>query len=225
MVSGKLEYVQGNSSGQYINTNITVNSNTRIVIDVQVLETISCVFGCRNSQSGTNTFCLFAMDESSYRMDKASSKTTINAVTADRNILDIGSNYVKVNDVTTNIPTAFNSISQKLYLFSVNSGGVADSRSMVRIYSAKIYSGNTLLRDYIPYMQNDVPGLYDNVNKVFYKSLRNSLIAGPLIKSGFNVNVNGQWKESDNAYVNVNGQWKEIDSIYVNVNGVWKESV
>ena len=42
--------------------------------------------------------------------------------------------------------------------------------------------------------------------------------------SAFNINVNGQWKESDNAYVNVNGQWKEIDSIYVNVNGVWKES-
>lgn len=43
--------------------------------------------------------------------------------------------------------------------------------------------------------------------------------------SAFNINVNGQWKESDIAYVNVNGQWKEIDSIYVNVNGVWKESV
>lgn len=42
--------------------------------------------------------------------------------------------------------------------------------------------------------------------------------------SAFNINVNGQWKESDIAYVNVNGQWKEIDSIYVNVNGVWKES-
>lgn len=224
----KCEYIEG-SSGQYLDTGVTPSTNTKVIIDVKSLseEKTGCIFGSRYSGM---SFVLFALgtdnsSQSSYRFDKGSANYSVDISSFNRHLVTIEPNSIKIDDNVTTIPATTVNSNYNMYLFSVNNSGVADERSGVRIYSCQIYSGDTLVRDYRPYINDGVPGMYDVLNKIFYSSKGTPLIAGPIIKSGFTVNINGEWKESDEAYVNVNGQWKVIDSIYVNVNGEWKSSL
>ena len=59
-----------------------------------------------------------------------------------------------------------------LYLFGLHRANSLPSKNPLKIYSCKIYDGDTLVRDYIPCKQTDngttAYGLYDKVNSKFY---------------------------------------------------------
>ena len=64
----------------------------------------------------------------------------------------------------------FNS-NNNIFLFTCNSGGIADNRMMIgKIYACKIWDNEVLIRDLIPCyrISDNVIGLYDIVNDVFY---------------------------------------------------------
>ena len=51
--------------------------------------------------------------------------------------------------------------------------------TLMRLYSCQIYDNDTLIRDYVPCMDNNgVYGLYDKVNGVFYTSATDSGFTG-----------------------------------------------
>lgn len=59
-----------------------------------------------------------------------------------------------------------------MYLFGNNMANNASELSSITVYSCKIYDNDVLVRDYIPVKRNsdNVCGLWDKVNEVFYTS-------------------------------------------------------
>lgn len=69
---------------------------------------------------------------------------------------------VASGDISTNI--------NNIYLFCRNNDNVATFNAYMRLFSCKIYSNGTIIRDFIPcYRRSDnEPGLYDIINRTFY---------------------------------------------------------
>lgn len=63
--------------------------------------------------------------------------------------------------------TVFSS-SQNITLFAGNSGGTIGNYGKLCMTRCKIWDGNTLIRDFIPAVENSVAGLFDKVNNLFY---------------------------------------------------------
>ena len=61
-------------------------------------------------------------------------------------------------------------ISVNLTIFGLNQNGTITQNGQVRLYSFKIYDGNTLVRDFVPSIRttDDSIGLYDVQNNQFY---------------------------------------------------------
>jgi hypothetical protein len=58
---------------------------------------------------------------------------------------------------------------QTLYIFALNNNNAVDQKGYVKIYSFKIYEGETLVRDFIPAIdEKGVICLYDNVTKAYF---------------------------------------------------------
>ena len=83
-----------------------------------------------------------------------------------------GNRYYKVNDidVLTYTDNTTPLTSRNLYLFRINSNSGGGYFSSIKLCYCKIYDNDTLVRDFIPCYRksDDVIGLYDLVNGVFY---------------------------------------------------------
>ena len=58
-----------------------------------------------------------------------------------------------------------------MYLFTSNNNGTPQMRGQnVKLYGCKIYSGGSLVRDFVPVLKNITSefGLYDNVSETFF---------------------------------------------------------
>ena len=73
------------------------------------------------------------------------------------------------------------SCTKTLKLFS-NASATANF-ALMRLYGFKIWDAGTLVRDYIPYIQNGAAGLYDRVNGTFVTAGRHALTYGGDIES------------------------------------------
>ena len=71
--------------------------------------------------------------------------------------------------------------SYNLYLFAANTANTANTFGKLRLYSCQIYDNGIIVRDFVPVKRSDddVVGLYDKVNRVFYSSASSdNFIAG-----------------------------------------------
>lgn len=78
--------------------------------------------------------------------------------------------YTTSNGVSVTPPAATFDAAQNAYLFATNTGGITVERAKVLLYSCKVYSGDTLARDFIPAKRNSdgAIGLYDLVTEAFF---------------------------------------------------------
>ncbi len=173
-----IQYVES-TGAQYIQTGVAYTNTLRIVADFEFTQipsgnAIANVVAWRSTgskeaiacgstyYSGAQYFCSQFSDSSAYKY--AAIKTDTN-----RHVFDIQNGSQKLDGVEfgTNMLTIPSS-SGSLYVFCSNigwsNGGVnyADFSS-IRLYSCKIYVGDELIRDYIPYAKDGVAGLYDKV--------------------------------------------------------------
>lgn len=189
----KIEYIQGSDGGepgsgvgQYIDTGVKPSGqNTKIIADVQALGTYpEAVFGSRNSggASASQNYTLFAIDSSGFRFDYMGSTRTINTDMSNRHTIEVGPGYFDIDGTRSTFSKVNRTNSYPLYLTSVNSSGVYDRRAHIRIYGCKIYDGDTLIHDYIPYKSGETPGLWDSIEREF-KSSQSTLeyVAGPVL--------------------------------------------
>ena len=74
-------------------------------------------------------------------------------------------------------------LNRNLFLFANNNYGSIQYPMNGKIYSVKIYSTNTIVRDFIPVLDfNDTPCMYDKVEgKFYYNAGTGQFIAGPAI--------------------------------------------
>lgn len=182
----ELEYIESTGS-QYINTNYFPKKNTRIVFDVQAMDLNGdwlTFYGCR-SGSFDQEFALYSNNKTRYRSNFGPDLGIYGGTpTTERILVDQTGPQLKINDavIITHPQTDLNS-QDALFLLAVNTHGRIEYPIKARIYSCKIYTGETLSLDLIPVRrkENGEIGLLDRVNNVFYKNYTTgSFIGGPI---------------------------------------------
>lgn len=245
----KLDYIES-SGAQYINTGFKPNQNTRCVIDIENLSSAQAAFfGARASQTAAS-FTYFSLTATTGRSDYGSSKQSMSFTnTVGRYTVDQNKNVCTANGVTATGTANTFQLTHNLYLMAVNQADAAIQNAKVKLYSAKIYDNETLVRDFIPCKNaSGAIGLWDNVNSVFYVNAgtgtfsagtkHKTLIdgSGYEIKSG-RVLIAGTGYDVKKGRTLIGGTGYDIklgvpvgelavgSSVYMNVNGVRTEFI
>lgn len=193
----RVEYIE-NTSTAYINTGIKGNNN--IKIDAVLLFNITAaqfVYGSRRGDTMTasgNYAYLFYTNGTSYfgtcvgrtvsqisdYIPETNKKYHLNGTMRNLNIIyndideETGEEVEKTINITNSDSTPASANEKVSYIFNINSkSGISVNNGLKgRVYSFKIYSGSTLVRDYIPMYQisTDTYGLWDRVTEEFYTS-------------------------------------------------------
>lgn len=186
----QLEYIQS-SGTQYINTSFVPNFETRIVMDCQVISYPSnaSFFGARVASAGNDitSNTLVIMADGYVRSDYYGSSVSNSSIPSGRITIDRSSNVTTFGSTTLRNTTSNRSSQDALYLFATNTNGSSSLPGRIRLYSCKIYDGETLTRDYIPSRNSSgSAGLYDIVNNTFYSNQGSgTFTGGPIVPSVF----------------------------------------
>ena len=186
----ELEYIQS-SGTQYIDTGVYPNGNTRIVFNCVFAPQSAAVwlFGARGG-TYVNTYN-FLTTNNLYRSDYGNGSGGA-TFTTDSDTLEIDKNgaIVTVNRQIVDQATSQSFTSDfSLYLFANNNSGTIQGQCIARLYSAAIYDGDTLLRDYVTCKNIEgAIGLYDLANNQFYANAGTGTFeAGPEIIPDYGV--------------------------------------
>lgn len=165
-----VSYIQSNGS-QYINTEVTPTNNTRIVLDIEILDAKAApIFGVEDAE-GLSLFGAYVSNETTYSSYFGNDKQDVAVpsvlgrikVDKNRNSCDFTSNGV------VNADSVFTSALELYLLASNKNKSVSSEKLSARIYSVMIYEQDTLIRKMVPAKnENDTPGLYDFVEEKFY---------------------------------------------------------
>lgn len=98
-----------------------------------------------------------------------------------------------------------------LFIFAAHmtTGAAAQRMSSMKLYSLKLYNGDTLVKDLVPAYNNNQFCLYDKVNDNYLYSSGGTLTG----------NVGSKARKVSKAYVGMNNTAREILKGYVGVNG------
>ena len=166
------------SGNAYINTGITPNNNTRMIMDFSIpsLTAQQALCGSRNGSS-SGGFAIFTYDSNAgFQVDYANTQKypiPASGTYTGRHTLDLNKNvfYLDGTAVHTFTATSFTG-SYPIFIGSINNGGSAMTSYPANgliIYPCKIYSNGTLVRDLVPAQSNTgVVGMFDKCNNVFY---------------------------------------------------------
>ena len=171
-------------NGTYFNTDFFPNQDTRVVMDVGVVDMVEYWFGCWNIgyNNGAYAFCNDGAGGiyCGYGTDGGTSGTT---VPNGRQVVELDKNLAKVNGtvVRTMNPSTF-SLVYPLTLFAQNRTGsiyVPGSQGTVALYACQIYDNDELVRDYVPALRNadSRVGLYERVSRRFYAPFGGAALA------------------------------------------------
>lgn len=223
------EYLQL-TGNEHINTYFKPDTNSKIIIDCQITDatftSFTAIFGARNGN--TNQFWIFT-DSSTSGTEKWSARWcntntdyTINTSFTDRHTIILDKSSFVIDDKTISIPGTTFTSAYTLYLGDTNNANNTQYPCKLKIYSCKIYDNETLVRDYVPCLEDDGSnhiGLYDLVNDNFYRPFGTG---NPILKIndiyGY-IFTSNSGKSKDKVkivskYVNVDGTYKPIIDAY-----------
>lgn len=176
----RVEYIES-TGGQYIDTEFIPNQDTRIVCDFALIGSVNEVlFGARASSSSKGIG--FWKRSAGYFASQYNG-TIINSSIANdvsRHTVDANKNivYMDGEQIITHSTGSFTSPVTML-LFAVNENGSVENNAKAKLYSCQIYDNGTLIRDYVPVIdEHGVAGLYDSINDTFSSSATTNFIAG-----------------------------------------------
>lgn len=165
-----IEYLENTDNGQYIDTGFQPNQDTTLII--QLMPNTNNNYGAiAGARSSLVSFCLFN-NVGTYRADynNKNTKGTIELDITSKAILKLDKNKFYVNDELINefVYVDFET-GKNLYLFNVNSNGSTMSSIKYKMYSAKIYDNDILIRDFKPCKDdNEVDCLYETTEDKYY---------------------------------------------------------
>lgn len=180
-----LDYIQS-SGTQYINSKFNPNQNTRVVVDYQFVEhntsDWATIFCGRNGQPQlTSPFGVHVSSAGIYRSDYGNSLISFSTADLNRHRIDKnkGSTYLDGTLVASAAPETFQS-SYPISFFACTSGTFVELFAKMRLYFAKIYDNDTLIRYFIPVkrVSDNQVGLFDLVNGLFYGNFGSGSFAG-----------------------------------------------
>lgn len=197
-----IEYIQS-SGTQYINSNFIPKATTRTIMKAEPMAWSACsaFFGTRNTSFPTASQAYIAAIPAAtlYRSDYFGSSLTAETPTIMQiTNIDKNKNICSFNNIMiTNTSSTVNATTN-MFLLALNDVGTAKYFLSAKLYSCQIYDGNTLVRDFIPVKTTtNIYGLWDKVNKVFYKNAgTGTFTGGPAITLTGWHKIKGVWAKT-----------------------------
>ena len=169
----EVEYIES-SGTQYIDKQVLSSANVEINVAFSILDTSyknNYIFGVYDGNYNRMqykyvfpNFCGYG-DVYDYNVLISDIDTNKHTINLKNGVFTLDEHVIKT--INTN---NFQSSSSNIFLASINSSGIANRLSSIRIYDCQIYNNSVLIRDFIPCYRNsdNEVGLYDLVNNVFY---------------------------------------------------------
>ena len=203
----RLEYIQS-SGTQRINTGIKPNQDTRVIMDVLVLDS-QTVEGHLCSVTGRYYYVVsFTPTISTWWRTRygSSNLATFSASINNRGRLTIDKNKNVTTILGESITLAKSTFQMSLDmpLLCRNANGKYNAYISARLYSCQIYDDGTLVRNYIPCQTTSGEiGLWDEVNSVFYGNAgTGTFTAGPIVVSQSEITKLEYIQSSGTQYIN-----------------------
>ena len=181
--STSLSYIQ-NDGESFIDLEFKPNQDTKIICDCEIISYFGQdggVFGARTDRS-LEAFSFFGQYNAGLHDSYGVSTTRITELAnVGRYLVFKNKNQTTINDTIISYDVQTFQCPYNVLLFAVNTGGGVDyQRCISRIYSCKIYDGNTLVRDLVPARNNftDELGMLDKVNNIFYTNQGTGKLTG-----------------------------------------------
>lgn len=178
----EVEYLESTGT-QYIDTAIYGSNNSKVEVDLQLLElgVSKAVFGCYSAnqaslymyQAGGNSNGKWQFGFG-WNSNCGQTDTNRHLIICENFDLTIDGSLIFSHNQKTFITP------HTMLLFNMhnNSGGIYDTIG-IRIFSCKLYNGNTLVRDFIPVRRGNVGYMYDKVSgKLFGNKGTGNFILG-----------------------------------------------
>ena len=171
----QVEYLESTGT-QYIDTLFLPNNKTRVLCEFEAPKCDTqhtTIFWASTGQDGRFNFHAnytrlgFSVGYGSYSIAEFGTKTK------QKSVVDFNRNAVTVNDEMATLQKhTFTAARTMVFFNSLGHWGLElnQGKSQARIYAAKIYDDDTIVRDFIPcYRKSDnKAGMYDLVNGEFY---------------------------------------------------------
>lgn len=195
----EVEYIESTGT-QYINTNIIPTNTTGVEAKITICNDNNrdnVFMGCRDTANGDNRYwidvdwtgtdtLIFGFNNNTSANERYSLKGS-----------DVGKSFIismnymndrtgKINGITYDTSISSKklvSISKPIYIFAGNRSGNAAYQYSGKLYNFKITDGTNVIRNFVPCYRNsdNVAGLYDLVNNVFYTNQgTGNFIVGPI---------------------------------------------
>lgn len=183
-----IEYIESTGE-QMICTVLSTNSNTKVVCDFEYTgenteNGVSMLFG-NLGPDGQTGYYFGAEHENSIFFGDAGPVlySSLSSYNVNRHTISLSATEILFDgDNVGGNPNVQFHLSGYMGLFSIFYSPLSDFYfySKAKMYSCKIYEGDTLMADYKPYIYEGVAGLYNSVDKTFYPSTTTTpFIAGP----------------------------------------------
>lgn len=183
----EVEYLQSTGS-QWIDTGYVPTLNTKIILDMEVLNYASSggshLFGSRTSPS----FSLQCNTSGTIGYAVLSATPVLTTKNVNNiSLYEFTTTYLKLNNEQVATFSASPTGNNSLYLFGSNNGGTPYNvgRSRQKIKNLEIIDNNITVRNLVPcYRKSDhKPGMYDLINNVFYvnKGTDADFLVGPKV--------------------------------------------
>ena len=187
----ELKYIMSTGS-QYISTGFIPDNNTRVQMDVAVLNGASgYLFGSvytneKEDQAADDTYTYLGVSYKNgtytFGYNQENSKSISVGSSISRVTVEMNKNQLTINGQTVSYEASEFKMKNNMLLFTYSRDGYYQLPGIAAIlHSCKIWDDGVLIRDYIPYQSKlgDV-GLWDRVNSVFYANMgTGKFTAGP----------------------------------------------
>lgn len=170
----EVSYLQNNGT-QSIDTGVNPNNNTRLLLDIEFLEIPSGI----SYVQGTGWYGLFydtsGILEHFYYDTNWTGASISNSEILDRMTIDMSNTGL----LTVTLSNGAKRTKQKTNSFTASIPSLPLNANVSKLYSYKIYDGNTLIRDFVPCKnENEEYGLFDKVNSKFYSNVGSGSYTG-----------------------------------------------
>ena len=171
----QLEYIES-SGTQWIDTGFAPNQDTRVIIDLMVMQsqrTLAHICSVEESSYFTLLFNPTSIKWYQTRYGSSILQQFPDSFNIrDRMTIDKNRRYTTIDLTVIDSGSYTFQLSKTLPLLARKTSSTTDSFLSARLYSCQIYNGNTLIRNFIParYDAEETIGLYDIVNDVFYRN-------------------------------------------------------
>lgn len=216
-----VEYIESTGT-QYIDTRFKHNQNTRMVADLSFsdISSWSYPFGSFGGSSGTNKLFCAEIDNESHLGSYFGTAQRTSITASGRHSFDLNKNVHKIDNSTYTFSAVTMQSEYNDLIFGATGydGNATLPRTKIKLYSFKLYDNGTLIRDFIPVIdQDNAACLYDLVEGNFYYNKGTGAFTAGNI-AGSSVVTEDKARKIAKGYAGVDGVARQIFAKYISLN-------